>query len=93
MLKLAPAESINGLGRDSNGNKVLKARDIYQDKAGLMMFATRIGLFTFKESENRWNAPTRENGDLPSDSITAIQEDDRSRIWIGSSKRIVVLEQ
>lgn len=93
LLKPVAAESVNELGEDINGNKVLKARDIYQDRAGLMMFATRIGLLTFKESENRWNAPTSKIGDLPRDSITAIKEDDRSRIWIGTSKRIVVLEQ
>ncbi len=66
---------------------------IYHDKAGKLMFGTKIGLITFDEALNKWELFTPENSGLPGPSITAIFEDRSNRIWIGTNKGIVVLQQ
>lgn len=66
---------------------------IYHDKAGKLMFGTKIGLITFDEALSKWELFTPENSGLPGSSITAIFEDRSNRIWIGTNKGIVVLQQ
>jgi len=66
---------------------------MYQDDRGLMMFATSYGLLTFNESDSSWGLFTPENSGLPRMLITSIYEDRNRRIWVGTGKGIVVLEQ
>jgi ligand-binding sensor domain-containing protein len=66
---------------------------MYQDKDGRMMFGTSVGLLTFTETENKWELFTPHNSGLPDALIICIFEDQAGRIWLGTGKGIVVLEQ
>lgn len=57
-----------------------------------MMFASDVGLISFKEDKNEWAVFTPENSGLPEGHITSIMEDRKGRIWLGTGKGIVVLE-
>ncbi|MEW6131236.1 MAG: two-component regulator propeller domain-containing protein [Acidobacteriota bacterium] len=69
-----------------------RVNQMYQDKNGVMMFATNHGLLVYFDKGNRWELLTYENSKLPSSYITTIMEDHNQRIWLGTARGVVVLE-
>ena len=65
---------------------------ICQDKSGTFMFATDVGLISFKEERGEWSVYTKDNSGLPSDVVSALLIDSEGKIWVGTGKGIVVLE-
>jgi ligand-binding sensor domain-containing protein len=79
--KLTPPETIP-----------FQVNGMVQDQSGQILIATIQGLILFNESKNTWQLLTPENSALPDSNITCIYKDESSRIWIGTSKGIIVLE-
>lgn len=93
LLDHLPAEVVSALKISPAFKKpMLSVYGVYQDRNGLMMFATDEGLLTFLESEDKWEFLTHKNSGLPDPMITCITEDRSGRIWIGTFNGIVVLE-
>lgn len=65
---------------------------ICEDKSGQVLFATDIGLISFKEKSNEWNLYTIDNSALPDNYVSALLIDKTGRIWVGTGKGIVVLD-
>jgi ligand-binding sensor domain-containing protein len=65
---------------------------VYQDKDGQMMFATRFGLMTFRESANTCELFTPTNSGLPSEGVIEIIEDKQGRIWVTTYDGISILK-
>jgi ligand-binding sensor domain-containing protein len=67
-------------------------RMIYQDRSGQMMFLTPSGLVVSSADASRWDVFGADNSALPSNNVYSVLEDNVGRIWLGTSKGIVVLE-
>jgi ligand-binding sensor domain-containing protein len=66
---------------------------IFQCKNLQMMIATTRGLVIFSESEKKWQTLTTQNSKLPDNHITLIKEDKDDRIWLGTGKALLILDQ
>lgn len=72
-------------------NEQLKVNVIFQDRRGLLWFATNAGLFKFNGAA--YKNFTVANG-LPDNAVTALAEDSLGRIWMGhQTGAISILEK
>ncbi len=73
--------------RDLVGNQVFK---VFQDSKGYMWFCTSAGLIKYNGSD--YKVYSELNG-FPSNIIFNVEEDDKGRIWVGSTDAVSVIEE
>lgn len=66
---------------------------ICQDKAGVIIFGSYLGLISLDESAEHWSIFTPENSMLPDENVTSLMRDRKGRILLGTGKGIVLLEE
>jgi signal transduction histidine kinase/ligand-binding sensor domain-containing protein/CheY-like chemotaxis protein len=89
--KLEPTGNVRkiSLARTSNGATLAgtSALAFYEDTAGILWIATRVGLFRFDPSSERSVRYTVRDG-LPTDDIRCLLPDELGNLWIGTMQGI-----
>lgn len=70
-------------------NNVITA--ITEDKHGIVWFSTPTGLMAYDAGTDKFSWLTEKNG-LPSIKTSSLMVDDRNRLWVGSTKGLLLLD-